>query len=115
MAGALPKTLGLRLQGVFRREDRTGREAPSEQHHRGSHALAMKLKGIYAEHTQTGPRYPFWKVDLRHRVFSLSLCPDPGATDGSLSKGNIYRETEQEGGGEGFWQGGLLAPSSPEP
>lgn len=39
--------------------------------------LTSKLKGIYLEHTQRGPRCPFQKVDLRNRIFSLILPPPP--------------------------------------
>lgn len=57
--------------------------------------VTLKLKGICLEHTRKGPRCPFWKVDLRPRVFSLHLFPHPGATDGRLSKGNIDSKNEE--------------------
>lgn len=58
--------------------------------------LILKLKGTCLEHTQRGPRCAFQKVDLRHRVFSLRLSLHPGTTDGSVFKGSVYSENEQE-------------------
>lgn len=69
----------------------------------GSHGHLCTREDSYLEAQRhllaTHPKrtqIPILECGSKARVFSLSLSPHPGATDGSLSRGNIYSENKQE-------------------